>query len=217
MVIHGARSTLGVTVADIAYHTRNVRAGLKRALLMADLPFMSYANEARALESGHALVGAAGADMVKLEGGDAHTLSIIALLSAREVPVCAHLGLTPQSVLRLGGYKVQGREQAAHDAILAAARAVADAGAAAVVLECVPGDLAREITASIPIPTIGIGAGVDCDGQVLVMHDMLGMNLGRRPRFVKDFLAGAGSVLGAFESYAAAVRARAFPGAEHSY
>ncbi len=217
MVIQGARSTLSVTVDDIAYHTRAVRAGIKHALLMADLPFLSYATRNQALRSAETLIGAAGADMLKLEGGDPPVLDIIEFLTQRDVPVCAHLGLTPQSVLRLGGYKVQGREDAAHAAIVAQAHAVAAAGAAALVLECVPSELAREITAAIDIPTIGIGAGVHCDGQVLVMHDMLGMASGRRPRFVKDFLAGAGSVQAAFEAYARAVRERSFPGEEHSY
>ncbi len=217
MVVQGARNTLSVSVEDIAYHTRAVRAGLKRALLMADLPFLSYATRARALRSAEVLIGAAGADMLKLEGGEPPMLAMIEFLAKREVPVCAHLGLTPQSVLRLGGYKVQGREQAAHEAIVAQAHAVAAAGAAALVLECVPDALAKEVTAAIDIPTIGIGAGVHCDGQVLVMHDMLGMACGRRPRFVKDFLSGTSGVRAAFEAYAQAVRERSFPGEEHSY
>jgi len=155
--------------------------------------------------------------MVKLEGAG-HKLDVIRFLAGREIPVCGHLGLTPQSVLRLGGYKVQGREAAAAKKLLDDARAVADAGADLLVLECVPSALAADITRAIAIPTIGIGAGPSCDGQILVLHDMLGMNSGhRRPRFVKDFLAEGGSVAGAFQAYAEAVRTGAFPGPEHGY
>jgi 3-methyl-2-oxobutanoate hydroxymethyltransferase len=155
--------------------------------------------------------------MVKLEGAG-HKLDVIRFLAEREVPVCAHLGLTPQSVLRLGGYRVQGREAAAAQRLLEDARAVEDAGADVLVLECVPSALAAKITAAVAIPTIGIGAGPHCDGQILVMHDLLGLNSGhRRPRFVKDFLADGGSVGGAFAAYAAAVREGRFPGPEHGY
>jgi 3-methyl-2-oxobutanoate hydroxymethyltransferase len=155
--------------------------------------------------------------MVKLEGAG-HKLETIRFLVEREIPVCGHLGLTPQSVLRFGGFKVQGREQVAAQKLLADAGAVAEAGAALLVLECVPSPLAAQITATIAIPTIGIGAGPHCDGQVLVLHDMLGLDSGhRRPRFVKDFLAEGGSVAGAVRAYADAVRSGAFPDAEHSY
>ena len=159
----------------------------------------------------------AGAAMVKLEGAG-HKLDVIRFLVAREIPVCAHLGLTPQSVLRLGGYKVQGRDEAAAVRLRADARAVAEAGASLLVLECVPTPVAAAITADLSIPTIGIGAGPQCDGQVLVLHDLLGVNSGhRRPRFVKDFLAEGGSIAGAVQAYAQAVRDGSFPDAEHSY
>ncbi|MBB5016332.1 3-methyl-2-oxobutanoate hydroxymethyltransferase [Rehaibacterium terrae] len=215
MVVQGHASTLPVTVSDIAYHTACVARGLRTALLVADLPFQSDATPERALDASVALLQA-GAAMVKLEGAGPK-LDVIRFLSEREIPVCAHLGLTPQSVLRLGGYKVQGREVAAAERLRAEARAVAEAGAALLVLECVPSALAADITRDLAIPTIGIGAGPDCDGQILVLHDLLGVSGGRRPRFVKDFLAEGGSVRGAVEGYAAAVREGRFPGPEHGY
>jgi 3-methyl-2-oxobutanoate hydroxymethyltransferase len=216
MVVQGGDSTLPVTVADIAYHTRCVARATTRALVIADLPFQADATPERALDAATALLQA-GAGMVKLEGAG-HKLETIRFLVEREIPVCGHLGLTPQSVLRFGGFKVQGREQVAAQKLLADAGAVAEAGAALLVLECVPSPLAAQITATIAIPTIGIGAGPHCDGQVLVLHDMLGLDSGhRRPRFVKDFLAEGGSVAGAVRAYADAVRSGAFPDAEHSY
>lgn len=216
MVCQGHDSTLPVTVADIAYHVGCVARGLSSALLVADLPFQADASPERALDASTRFLQA-GAAMVKLEGAGPK-LDVIGFLSEREIPVCAHLGLTPQSVLRLGGYKVQGREQAAAERLAADARAVADAGADMLVLECVPSALARRITADIAIPTIGIGAGPDCDGQILVLHDLLGLNSGhRRPRFVKDFLAEGGSIEGALRAYADAVREGSFPGPEHGY
>ena len=216
MVCQGHDSTLPVTVDDIAYHVACVARGLSHAFLVADLPFQADATPERALDASTRFLQA-GAAMVKLEGAG-HKLDVIRFLSEREIPVCGHLGLTPQSVLRLGGYHVQGREASAAKKLLDDARAVADAGADLLVLECVPSSLAAEITAAIAIPTIGIGAGPSCDGQILVLHDLLGMNSGhRRPRFVKDFLAQGGSVLGAFLAYAEAVRSGAFPGPEHGY
>ncbi len=217
MVVQGNDSTLPVTVDHMVYHTTIVARGLSRALLVSDLPFQSDATPERALEASVRLLQA-GAEMVKLEGAGPHKLETIRFLVAREIPVCAHLGLTPQSVLRFGGYKVQGREQAAADRLVAEAQAVAEAGAALLVLECMPSPLAARITGAIPIPTIGIGAGPGCDGQVLVLHDFLGLDTGhRRPKFVKDFLAGGGSVAGAVRAYADAVRSGEFPGAEHAY
>ena len=217
MVVQGHDSTLPVTVADTAYHTRCVARGLSRALLVADLPFQADASTERALAASTELLQA-GAAMVKLEGAAPHKLDVIRHLAQREIPVCAHLGLTPQSVLRLGGYKVQGREAEAARQLQEDARAVAEAGADLLVLECVPTPLAQSITRDSPIPTIGIGAGPHCDGQVLVLHDMLGLRSGhRRPRFVKDFLEEGGSVQGAMEAYADAVRSGEFPDAAHSY
>ena len=216
MVVQGHNSTLPVTVDDIAYHTACVARGLSRALLVADLPFQADATPERALDASTRLLQA-GAGMVKLEGAG-HKLEVIRFLVDREIPVCAHLGLTPQSVLRLGGYKVQGRDEAAASAMRADALAVADAGATLLVLECVPTPVAAAITADLSIPTIGIGAGPRCDGQVLVLHDLLGLGSGhRRPKFVKDFLAEGGSVAGAVAAFAAAVRDGSFPDAEHSY
>ena len=216
MVVQGRASTLPVTVDDIEYHTACVARGLTHALLVADLPFQADATPERALDASTRFLRA-GAQMVKLEGAGPK-LEVIRFLVEREIPVCAHLGLTPQSVLRFGGFKVQGREQAAAERLRAEARAVAEAGAALIVLEGVPAPLAAAITRDSAVPTIGIGAGADCDGQVLVMHDMLGLDSGhRRPKFVKDFLAEGGSVAGAARAFVAAVRDGSFPGAEHSY
>nr|WP_295382971.1 3-methyl-2-oxobutanoate hydroxymethyltransferase [Pseudoxanthomonas sp.] len=216
MVVQGHDSTLPVSTADVAYHTAAVARGLNRALLISDLPFQSDATPERALDASIALLQA-GAEMVKLEGAG-HKLEVIRFLAERDIPVCAHLGLTPQSVLKFGGYKVQGRDEAAAARLRADARAVAEAGAALLVLECVPSPLAAAITADIAIPTIGIGAGPDCDGQVLVLHDFLGLDSGhRRPKFVKDFLAEGGSIAGAVRAYADAVRDGSFPDASHSY
>lgn len=216
MVVQGRRSTLAVSVEDIAYHTRAVAPAATGALLMVDLPFLSYATVERALQAAELLMGRAGAEMLKLEGAG-NVLDAIAALSSRDVPVCAHLGLTPQSVHRLGGYKVQGREERAASQLFDDARRVVDAGADALVLECVPSDLAERITAAVPIPTIGIGAGPRCDGQVLVLHDALGVTGGRRPRFVRNFMAGADSVQGAIAAFVQAVRDGSFPGPEHQY
>ncbi|HIY71929.1 MAG TPA: 3-methyl-2-oxobutanoate hydroxymethyltransferase [Candidatus Luteimonas excrementigallinarum] len=216
MVVQGLDSTLPVTVDDTVYHTRCVARGLKRALLVSDLPFQADATPERALDASTRLLQA-GAGMVKLEGAG-HKLETIAYLVEREIPVCAHLGLTPQSVLRFGGFKVQGRGETAAERLMAEARAVAEAGAALLVLEGVPAEVATRITAESAIPTIGIGAGPGCDGQVLVLHDMLGLDSGqRRPKFVKDFLAEGGSVAGAVQAYVQAVRDGSFPDAAHSY
>ena len=216
MVVQGHDSTLPVTVADIAYHTACVARGLSTALLVADFPFQADATPERALDAATRCLQA-GAGMVKLEGAG-HKLDTIRFLVEREIPVCGHLGLTPQSVLRLGGYKVQGRDERAAARLREDARAVADAGASLLVLECVPSQLAADITAAVAIPTIGIGAGPHCDGQVLVLHDLLGVNSGhRRPKFVKDFLADGGSIAGAARAFAQAVREGSFPDADHSY
>ncbi len=216
MVVQGRDSTLPVTVQDVAYHTAAVARGLGRAMLIADLPFQSDATPERALPASIALLQA-GAEMVKLEGAG-HKLEVIRFLAERDIPVCGHLGLTPQSVLKFGGYKVQGRDDEAAAKLRSDALAVAEAGASLLVLECVPSTLAADITIASSVPTIGIGAGPACDGQVLVLHDLLGLDSGhRRPKFVKNFLAEGGSVAGAIATYAAAVRDGSFPDAEHSY
>lgn len=216
MVIQGRDSTLPVTIDDIAYHTACVARGLTTSLLLSDLPFQADATPERALDAAMRFLQV-GAKMAKLEGAG-HKLDTIRFLVEREVPVCAHLGLTPQSVLRLGGYKLQGRDERAAMQLRKDAKDVQDAGASMLVLECVPSSLAATITAELSIPTIGIGAGPHCDGQVLVLHDLLGLNSGhRRPKFVKDFLAEGGSVEAALRAYAEAVRSGAFPDASHSY
>ncbi|MBH1654293.1 3-methyl-2-oxobutanoate hydroxymethyltransferase [Stenotrophomonas maltophilia] len=215
MVVQGHDSTLPVTVADMVYHTRAVARVLQRALLVADLPFGAAATPERALDASLQLLQA-GAEMVKIEGAG-FKVDIIRYLVEREIPVCAHLGLTPQSVLRLGGFKIQGRGDAARQ-LVEDARAVAAAGASIMVLECVPTPVAAEVPAAVDVPTIGIGAGPQCDGQVLVLHDFLGLDSGhRRPKFVKDFLAEGGSVAGATRAYADAVRDGSFPDEQHAY
>lgn len=215
MVVQGHESTLPVTTDDMVYHTRAVARVLQRALLVADLPFGADATPERALDASLRLLQA-GAEMVKIEGAG-FKLDVIRYLVEREIPVCSHLGLTPQSVLRLGGYRVQGRGDAARQ-LRDDAKAAVQAGATLIVLECVPTPIATQVTAEVAVPTIGIGAGPGCDGQVLVLHDFLGLDSGhRRPKFVKDFLAEGGSVAGAVRAYADAVRAGSFPDAEHAY
>ena len=216
MVVQGRDSTLPVTVDDIVYHTACAARGCTHALLVSDLPFQADATPERALDASTRCLRA-GAAMVKLEGAG-HKLEVIRFLVEREIPVCAHLGLTPQAVLRLGGYKVPGRDERVAARLREDALAVAQAGASLLVLECVPSALATSITAASPIPTIGIGAGAGCDGQVLVLHDLLGVNTGhRRPKFVKDFLADGGSIADAVRAFADAVRDGSFPDAAHSY
>ena len=217
MVVQGRASTLPVTLDQMVYHTTAVARGLTATLLVADLPFMADRDTAHVLEAAARLVGEAGAAMVKIEGAAPHILEATAALTARAVPVCAHLGLTPQSVHKFGGFRIQGREQAAADHILTEALAVQAAGAALLVLEGVPSALGERITRELQIPVIGIGAGPDCDGQVLVIHDMLGITPGKRPKFSKDFLAGRDSVAAAIAAYAADVRSGAFPAPEHCF
>lgn len=214
-VIQGRASTLPVTIEHMVYHVEAVRRGLDKALLLADMPFMSYHDRSTAMD-GAARLMRAGAEMVKLEGG-ASLVPIVADLVAQGVPVCGHLGLTPQHVHQLGGYRVQAREQAPAEQLKADARALAAAGAALLVLECVPSGLAASVARDLKIPVIGIGAGAQVDGQVLVLYDALGISGGHRPRFVKDFMAGAESIDTALAAYVAAVRDRSFPDAAHSY
>ena len=215
MVVQGHHTTLPVTVDDIAYHTRCVARGCTRPLLIGDLPFGSYNTSAQAMENAATLMRA-GAEMVKLEGG-AWLAPTVQMLVERGMPVCAHLGLTPQSVHQLGGFKVQGKTDSAAEQLLADALAMQDAGASMVVLEAIPAPLAAAVTSRLTIPTIGIGAGIDCSGQVLVLHDMIGAFPGHRPKFVKDFMQGQSSLAGAIGAYVAAVKDRSFPSAEHSF
>lgn len=217
MVVQGHASTLPVTLDQMVYHTAAVARGLSATLLVADLPFMADRDVAHVLDAGARLVGEAGAAMVKIEGAAAHVLEGIAALTARAMPVCAHLGLTPQSVHRFGGFRIQGREQTAADQLVADALAVQAAGAQLLVMEGVPVELGRRVTAAVEIPVIGIGAGPHCDGQVLVIHDMLGVTPGKRPKFSKDFLAGRDSVAAAIRAYADDVRSGAFPAPEHCF
>lgn len=213
-VLQGHDSTLPVTVADIAYHTACVRRGNQRALIVADLPFASYADAGKTLEQA-ATVMRAGAHMVKLEGG-AWLADSIRLLQRQGIPVCGHLGLTPQSVNALGGYRVQGRSDDQARLIMEDARQLEQAGAAMLVLECVPRQLAADITAALSIPVVGIGAGPDTDAQVLVLHDMLGL-ASHPPRFVRNFMAEGGDLLQAVTRYRNAVLEGSYPGPEHCY
>lgn len=216
MVLQGHDSTLPVTIDDMAYHTAAVARGNKVSLLMADMPFMSYATMTDALANAATLMRA-GAHLVKLEGG-AWLSETIVNLSRSGVPTCIHLGLTPQSVNVMGGYRVQGRDEAAAEQLLNDALAVEAAGAALLLLECVPQGLARRVQEALSIPVIGIGAGASCDGQVLVLHDMLGLHNGKPARFVKNFLTeGDGSIEGAFRAYAHAVKTGSYPAAEHAF
>ena len=217
MVVQGHGSTLPVSLRDMCYHSACVAKGMQSALLMADLPFQSYASPAQAHASATQLMAEGGASVVKLEGAGV-ILESIRYLADRDIPVCAHLGLTPQSVMQLGGFKVQGRDEASADRLMRQAVEVQAAGASLLVLECIPATLATEISAMLTIPTIGIGAGPGCDGQVLVMHDLLGLaGRSRRPRFVRNFLQGRDSIDAAFEAYANDVREGRFPAAEHIY
>ncbi|HEX6706977.1 MAG TPA: 3-methyl-2-oxobutanoate hydroxymethyltransferase [Albitalea sp.] len=210
MVLQGESSTVPVSLDDMAYHVRCVARGNRQAWILGDLPFGSYQQSAaQAMASATALMQA-GAHMVKLEGGG-WTNETVRFLTERGVPVCAHLGLTPQSVHALGGYRVQGRDEEAAATLKRHARELADAGAAMLVLELIPSTLAAEVTQSLPIPVIGIGAGKACSGQVLVLHDMLGLTRGKLPRFVRNFMEGADSVDAAVRRYVADVKARLFP------
>jgi 3-methyl-2-oxobutanoate hydroxymethyltransferase len=215
MVLQGHDSTLPVTMDQIVYHTRCVAKGNRGSLIMADMPFMSYGTVDAALENAAELMRA-GAHMVKLEGTDWMKETIRAL-SERGVPVCAHLGLTPQFVNKFGGYKVQGRDDKAAELMIEQACELQAAGADVILLECVPAPLAARITQAVKAPVIGIGAGAETDGQVLVLHDMLGITTGRKPRFVKNFLAETNSVQEALTAYVSAVRDRTFPAEEHTF
>ena len=217
MVMQGHETTLPVSVADMVYHSRCAARGTSRVLLVVDLPFMSYQESPeKALANAGRLMRKGGAQVVKLEGG-AVMAETVRFLVERGVPVCAHLGLTPQSVHQLGGYRVQGREATAAERIRQDAKILQDAGAGLLVLEAVPEELARTITAELEMPTIGIGAGKDCDGQVLVLQDMLGIYPRGSPKFSKNFMAGAASIDDAIKAYVASVKSGAFPGPEHSF
>lgn len=215
-VIQGRATTVPVTVDDIVYHTRCVARGVARALLMADMPFMSYPTPERALDNAARLMQEGGAHMVKLEGSG-HQAEIVRNLDGNGIPVCAHLGLRPQLVHKLGGFRVQGRDEAAARQMLEDALTLEQAGADIILLELVPRALAAEITQRVTVPVIGIGAGADVDGQILVLYDMLDLTPGRRPKFARNFMAGAASPHEAVAAYVKAVRDTSYPAPEHSF
>ncbi|MBO2661371.1 3-methyl-2-oxobutanoate hydroxymethyltransferase [Shewanella algae] len=215
MVLQGHDDTLPVSVEEMAYHTRCVRRGISCSLLMADLPFMSYATPEQAMTNATKLMQA-GANMVKIEGGQ-WLLETVSMLTERGIPVCAHLGLTPQSVHVFGGFKVQGRDADNAQRILDEAKALEGAGAQLLVLECVPASLAKQITEALQIPVIGIGAGKDTDGQILVMHDVLGISSGYIPRFSKNYLKQTGEIREAVKAYIDEVQQGQFPAEEHTF
>lgn len=216
MVIQGQDSTLPVTVDEILYHTKNVSRARTHAFLIADMPFMSYSTIPLALENAGRLMKEGGAQMVKLEGGSIQ-LDTVRTLTGHGIPVCAHLGLTPQSVHRLGGYRVQGKDADSARVMQEDALALQDAGAQMLVLECIPRGLATSITQALDIPVIGIGAGADTDGQVLVLYDMIGVSTDYLPKFSRNFLPQAGTVKGALEAYVKAVKEGSYPSLDESY
>ena len=214
-VIQGGENTLDVSMNDMVYHTNAVVQGIDAALLISDMPYQSYSNAEQTLKNAQLLIQA-GADMVKFEGGSEHEASF-KILQNNNIPVCGHLGLQPQSVIEMGGYKVQGRDKDGAAKILKDAKLLESLGVAVLVLECVPAQLAKIVSESVSIPTIGIGAGVDCDGQVLVSYDMLGINTEHVPKFVKNFLTNSGSIKNAVNGFISAVKKQEFPSDQHSY
>jgi 3-methyl-2-oxobutanoate hydroxymethyltransferase len=215
MVIQGHDSTLPVSLEDMIYHTQAVRRGVENAFIMVDMPFMSYTDEQQALHNAGRLLKEGGAHIVKLEGG-AHMVGIVKKLAAHGIPVCGHLGLQPQSVNKLGGYRLQGRDNKSALTILEDAVALEQAGADMMLLECVPKDLALRVTKALEIPTIGIGAGPHCDCQVLVLQDMLGITQGKVPRFSKNYLIDSDGILNAVKKYVSDVKSGEFPAQEHT-
>ncbi|TAN50694.1 MAG: 3-methyl-2-oxobutanoate hydroxymethyltransferase [Methylococcaceae bacterium] len=215
MVVQGHASTLPVGMDDMVYHCAAVSRASRRALVVADLPFMSYSTSEQAAANAARLLQQGGAHMVKLEGGYRRA-AVVHHLVDQGIPVCGHLGLLPQSIHQLGGYKVQGKTEKEAERLIEEASLLEETGISLLVLECIPAALAAEITAQLRIPTIGIGAGNYCDGQVLVLYDMLGLTP-NMPRFCRDFLHGADGIAGAVANYVAAVRSGQFPDAEHSY
>ena len=215
-VLQGHESTLPVTLRDIVYHTECVARGSKRAFIVGDMPFGTFQVSPEDTLRNATGIMAAGAHMVKIEGGRP-MLETIEYLTDRGIPVCGHLGLTPQSVHQIGGYKVQGRGEGQAQRLIRDAKQLEQAGTGMIVLEAIPASLAREVTAAVSVPTIGIGAGVDCSGQVLVLHDMLDVYPGKKSKFLKNYLRPTGSIQGAIELYVKEVKARTFPGPEHSF
>lgn len=216
MVIQGHDTTVPVTVDDIVYHSRSVARGLHRPFLVADMPFMSYADPQQALDNAVRLMQEGGAMMIKLEGGEGQ-IDIVEHLARHDIAVCAHIGLKPQSVHKIGGFKVQGREPDVAKKMIENAHRLQDAGADLVLLECVPNELGAAITASLQVPVIGIGAGPDVDGQILVLYDLLNITQGRVPKFVRNFMLGHDAPLDAIGAYVQAVKDRDYPAAEHCF
>lgn len=214
MVVQGHSTTVPVTIDDMVYHTRCVARARRRAFIIADLPFTTYSTPAKALKNAARLIQEGGAHMVKLEGAIPECIRFLVM---QGIPVCGHLGLQPQSIHQLGVYSVQGKEPGSAQKISDDAIQLQEAGAGLLILECVPAALAGNISRDLAIPVIGIGAGVDCDGQVLVLYDMLDIGIGKRPRFSKNFMAGNGSVEAAINAYYQAVKKTGFPGPEHSF
>jgi len=216
MVVQGHDTTVPVTVDDIIYHCRAVARGLRHAFLVADMPFMSYTNPEQALDNSVRLMQEGGAMMIKLEGGVGQ-IEIVEHLARHDIPVCAHLGLKPQSVHKIGGFRVQGREPDEQANLVNAAARLQDAGADIVLLECVPNEVGKAATEKLDVPVIGIGAGPDVDGQILVLYDILNITMGRTPRFVRNFQAGHDSPRAALEAYVLAVKNREYPAPEHCF
>jgi 3-methyl-2-oxobutanoate hydroxymethyltransferase len=216
MVIQGHDTTVPVTVDDIVYHSRAVARGLSHAFLMADMPFMSYTTPSQALDNAVRLMQEGGAMMIKLEGGEGQ-IEIVEHLARHDIPVCAHIGLKPQSVHKIGGFKVQGRDPEKAQKMVDAARRLEDVGADIVLLECVPNELGAAITRAVTVPVIGIGAGPEVDGQILVLYDVLGITLGRVPRFVRNYAEDASSPMQAVQHFVASVRDKSYPAPEHCF
>src|SRR5687768_1629901 len=216
MVIQGHDTTVPVTLDHVIYHSRAVAKGLFRPFLIGDMPFMTYTSREQALQNAVRLMQEGGAKMVKLEGG-AGQVEIVEFLASHDIAVCAHLGLKPQSVHKTGGFRVQGRDDAAAKRMLESARALESAGADIVLLECIPSDLGKRITETLEVPVIGIGAGPDTDGQILVLYDVLDITSGRKPRFVRNFMEGATSNLDALRKYVRAVKDKSYPAPEHEF
>ena len=216
MVLQGHDTTVPVTMDDIVYHCKAVSRGLHRPFLMADLPFASYPTRDVALKNSVRLMQEGNAAMVKLESGP-NQLEIVEFLAKHDIAVCAHLGLKPQSVHKTGGFRVQGREEDAARRMIESAKSLESAGADIVLLECIPSELGKRITDEIQVPVIGIGAGPDVDGQILVLYDVLDITTGRKPRFVKNFMDGATSNLDALKRYVQAVKTKSYPGPEHEF
>jgi 3-methyl-2-oxobutanoate hydroxymethyltransferase len=216
MVVQGHDTTVPVTVNDIIYHSRAVARGLRHAFLVADMPFMSYTSPEQALENSVRMMQEGGAMMIKLEGGVGQ-IEIVEHLARHDIPVCAHIGLKPQSVHKIGGFKVQGREPDEQARLVTAAARLQDAGADIVLLECVPNEVGKAVTQKLEVPVIGIGAGPDVDGQILVLYDILNITMGRTPKFVRNFQSGHDSPLAALEAYVLAVKNREYPSPEHCF